>query len=217
MSRPPLRGRLKANAVVLARLLNSPSTRKDKFGPSCHAHEFNSPPTAFSSPQYPSSDSPAPAAEIPGPIGRDCCDFQSNSDPPGRERQWRMLRNGQCDGRHAAFGMDLPVAVSGHGFELVQRCFRGLDADLLQTTGRLAQQVHPVALPAQAKQFELRHAPNQHLLRGIEFGRFHGLRSRRYDRAQHYRPTVIPIRARGSLRHVHRDRHRHRATELPMA
>jgi hypothetical protein len=39
MSRPPPRGRLKANAVVLLRLINSPSTRKDQFCPSCHDYE----------------------------------------------------------------------------------------------------------------------------------------------------------------------------------
>ena len=33
MSRPSLRGRLKANAVVLVRFLNSPSTRKDNSVP----------------------------------------------------------------------------------------------------------------------------------------------------------------------------------------
>ena len=39
MSRPPSRGRLKANAVALARLIHSPSTRKDTFRPPCHEED----------------------------------------------------------------------------------------------------------------------------------------------------------------------------------
>jgi len=41
MSRPSLRGRLKANAVVLLRLIGSPSTRKDTFRPSWHEPLFS--------------------------------------------------------------------------------------------------------------------------------------------------------------------------------
>ena len=41
MSRPPFRGRLKANAVVLLRLISSPSTRKDVFRPSCDEPAFS--------------------------------------------------------------------------------------------------------------------------------------------------------------------------------
>ena len=44
MSRLPFRGRLKAAAVVLLRLLSSPSTRKDEFRPSCDEPAFSNPP-----------------------------------------------------------------------------------------------------------------------------------------------------------------------------
>jgi hypothetical protein len=47
MSRLSLRGRLKANAVVLMRLINSPSTRKDNFSQAHKSLLRSSPPSRF--------------------------------------------------------------------------------------------------------------------------------------------------------------------------